>query len=170
MQKNTLFAMLFVAVCILFIACGGNEGKTFSNKTDSMAFAKAVIEQYENEPRAGRVLADTLENGDGFSPISWEQVEDYSKRYDANACLKSADGVIYQGFCIDTAGYNRLLRTKEIKGLYLRLGTKPNGANTIMILGTDQNGKIITTGGSAAVAPKDSTNFDNLNGCPTNCP
>lgn len=172
MQKIALNVAILIAISSFLMSCGGNSEKTLSTKSDSLAFAKAVMEQYKEEPRlAGRMVADTTDNNtEGFSPITWDQVQDYSKRYDTNPCLKSADGVIYQGFSIDTAGYNRLLRTREIKGLYMRLGTKPNGDNTIMILGTDQNGKIINTGTTTAAAPKDSTNFDQVVPCPSGCP
>jgi hypothetical protein len=172
MQKFTLNLVILIAISCLLIACGVNTEKTLSTKSDSLAFARAVMDQYKDDSRlAGRMVSDTTENnGERFSPISWDQVEDYSKRYDVNPCLRSADGVIYQGFSIDTAGYNRLLRTREIKGLYMRLGTKPNGDNTIMILGTDQNGKIINTGSYTAAAPKDSTNFDQVVPCPVECP
>jgi hypothetical protein len=175
MQKLTFRATGFLAVWILFVACNGSNSQRFSSKSDSLAFARAVLEQYP-ETTSGESLSDTvvsqrmlLKPGEGFSPISWEQVLDYGNRYDADPCLKSANGVFYQGFSIDTAGYTRLMNTKSIKGLYLRLGRKPDGDHTIMVLGTGQDGKIINTGETYR-APQDSTNFDSLQPCPDTCP
>lgn len=174
MQKKLRFAAAVSAVCISLISCDSNDSKTFSSKSDSLAFAKAVMDQYPEE-RAGRSVRDTTnpvsdpKPSDGFSPISWATVEAYSKNYDADACLKSPIGQYYQGFSIDTAGYNRLKRTLSIKGLYLRLGKKADGSYTIMVLGTDSNGNIINTG-ITSMAPLDSTNFDNVRTCPDFCP
>ncbi len=173
MQKKTLFVAAVLAISSSIISCDSTDSKTFSNKNDSVAFARAVLDQYP-EASSGRLVSDTTGfplpgPGDGFSPISWETVEDYSKRYDADPCLKSPTGVFYQGFSIDTAGYTRLMRTPSIKGLFMRLGKKPDGGYTIMILGTDAEGKIINTA-SVAGAPKDSTNFDQIPPCPAQCP
>ena len=174
MQKKTLYATAIAAVCTLLISCDGNDSKTFATKTDSVAFARAVMEQYP-DAGSGRI-ADTsfapvaLQGSDsGFSPISWETVEDYSKRYDAAPGLKAPEGYFYQGFSVDTAGYNLLLRSPLIKGIYLRLGQKPDASYTIMVLGLDRNGKIINSG-SGLRSPKDSTNFDNVGPCPSDCP
>lgn len=173
MLKKSVRAALFFAMLAFVASCNSGDSKTFSNKTDSLAFAQAVMDQYP-EARSTRMVSDTStpassKPGDSFSPISWQTVEDFSKRYDESPGLKSPQGFYYQGYSIDTAGYNRLMKTTSIKGLYLRLGKKPDGDYTIMILGTDANGKIINTEATAA-SPRDTTNFDNIPPCPDLCP
>ena len=167
-----------LGVCTTFFllcSCGGNEsGRQFATKQDSLAFAKAVMEKYPaaeekivGPDTTAPVKGRTFQAG-GMEPISWETVKKYSAGYDKYQPIKSPSGQGYKGFSIDSAGYNMLLQNKLIKGLYLRLGRKDDGSYTIMILGLDDKGNIITTKGNAN--NPDDTNFDQLPPCPTDCP
>ncbi len=184
MQKTFIQSLAGLLVTSAFLySCTGNSGQQFSSKEDSVRFARAVMEKYPGEKQGVPLAADTVpaEKGKdiqapkptGMQPISWETVLQYSESYDKDPQLKSPYGYYYKGFTIDTAGYNMLLKNATIKGLFLRLGKKVDGSYTIMVLGLDQKGGMVYSGGISAkggVALKDSSNFDNLNPCPEVCP
>ena len=178
MRKS--FSQCLLALIITSSAlysCNGTSSTQFSTKQDSLSFAKAVFLKYPGQGNS--VLSDTVppvrsgtsRDTTGMQPISWETVKLYSDYYDKDPQLKAPQGYYYQGFTVDTAGYSTLFKTTAIKGLYLRLGRKPDGAYTVMILGLDANGKRISAGeinrveGDPAIP-----DFDQLKPCPEYCP
>ncbi|ODT54273.1 MAG: hypothetical protein ABS68_02820 [Niastella sp. SCN 39-18] len=175
MPKITLRAICIIYLFICVESCQSPQSPAFNNKQDSLAFAQSVAKLYPLEvcPPKGPVT-DTAKTTK-ITSISWPTVLDYEQRYDRNPQIKSPGGDYYQGFSIDTEGWSMLQQQTSIKGLYLRLGQKPDLSYTIMLLGTDANGKIINQ-----VIAKDSlqkqyeaekfTNFDNLEPCPAFCP
>jgi hypothetical protein len=169
-------------VCSLLISCDSNSGKQFSSKQDSLSFAQAVMEKYPGEKVTSTLQQDTSGPAKGRSfqagqdvgvePIDWATVLLYQSNYDKDPQIKSPKGYFYQGFSVDSAAYNEIIKTASIKGLYLRLGKKPDGSYTIMILGLDANGNVMG-GNKFNKADGDAngdTNFDNTNPCPENCP
>lgn len=170
-----LQAILLIAI-VTMNACQTKQGnQVFNTKEDSVQFAKIVIEKYPNE---------FLELGDtsilptkhyGVQPIPWDTVVAYKDYYDKDPKLFNLRNEAYKGFNIDPAGYARIMKNPNIKGIYLRLGRRTTGEYTIMLLGTDINGKIISQeeipGPQTNLnSPKDTTDYDHLDPCPTNCP
>lgn len=163
--------------------CDGNTGSQFSTKQDSLSFAQAVMEKYPGLQAGSapeKLVQDTTPPAGGRSfqnvgmePITSATIEKLSGNYDKAHPLKDPKGFYYQGFSIDPAGYAQLLKTPSIQGLYLRLGKRDDGSYTIMVLGTDKNGKLInppTAGVAARDTLTDFTNFDALPPCPQDCP
>ncbi len=177
MKKH--FALLPAALLLTIVmmnACQNKqEGKSFNSKEDSVQFAKTVIEQYPNS---------FLETGDtsilptkpgGLQPIPWDTVLAYKNYYDKDPKLFNLENLPYKGFNIDPDGYRRIMKNAKVKGIYLRMGRRPSGEYTIMLLGTDSSGKIVSQVEVPALAgnetsPKDTTDYDHLEPCPTNCP
>lgn len=186
MQKSFIQSLLGLSlVCSLLYSCDGNSGQQFATKQDSIRFAQSVIEKYPAESSeklggalqqdtAGPAKGRTLQVGpDGaVQPIDWSTVLLYQSNYDKNPQIKSPKGYFYQGFSIDSAAWNKIINTPSIKGMYMRLGKKPDGSYTIMMLGLDAKGNVM--GGNKANkadgGPDDDTNWDNSMGCPENCP
>ncbi len=176
-------ASIFCA-CILslfVISCDSNSGKQFENKEDSVTFAKAVLEKYSLGQPLQNASRDTTPAGEvkglkapAMAPIDRKTILTYSLNYDKNPAMKDPAGFYYQGFSIDTAGYGTLIKTTAIKGLYLRLGRRDDGSYTIMVLGTDKDGKIISSytmnRNDTTSLGSDVTDFDALPPCPSNCP
>ena len=173
MRKFISIVIAYPFVSILLFSCN-NKGseKSFASKSDSIQFAKSVLKQYPSLSMAPNLNEDSISGfkpGNGMQPITWDTVMSYKTYYDKNPKLFNLMKQPYKGFSVDPAGYSMIFENKNIKGLYLRLGRKGDGAYTIMILGTDSTGNVINTSAFRA-APLDSTNFDNLNTCPDNCP
>ncbi|MFT3979691.1 MAG: hypothetical protein QM687_04420 [Ferruginibacter sp.] len=169
-----IYPVLTLASLLLY-GCGQNDTKPLETKEDSLVFARSIMDKYPQEGLHQQKPADTIPGGKGgtaekygFSPISWSTAQSYMANYDKDPQLKSPYGYYYQGFCVDTAGMIILRQTKEIKGLFLRIGKKDNGEYTVMVLGTNASGKIIDTL-SKDGDPK-GTNFDALDPCPNTCP
>ncbi|MBC7935791.1 MAG: hypothetical protein H7Y86_10615 [Rhizobacter sp.] len=182
MLKSFIQSLLGLCVVVsLFSGCAENSGKQFSTKQDSLTFARAVMETYGPE-QPDAVRYDTVppvkgrnfqtDPDGGIQPIDWSTVLLYQSNYDKDPQIKSPQGIFYQGFSVDSAAYKAIITTASIKGLYLRLGKKPDGSYTIMILGLDANGNVM--GGNKANkadgGPNDDTNWDNTFPCPENCP
>ncbi|MBK8712701.1 MAG: hypothetical protein IPL97_12640 [Niastella sp.] len=174
---HTMKFLLSVCIFYLFIcieSCQTPQSSAFANKQDSLVFAQSVAKLYPSEVCPPLPANDTTK-AIQITSIDWATVLDYEQRYDKDPKLKSPKGEFYQGFSIDAGGWNMIKQEASIKGLYLRLGQKPDLSYTIMLLGTDANGKIINE-----VIAKDSlqkqfeaeifTNFDNLEPCPATCP
>lgn len=183
MQKTFTHSLAGLLITSAFLySCSGNGGQQFSTKEDSVRFAQAVMQKYPGEKQGVPLFADTVPSGKGkdiqapkptgMQPISWETVIQYSESYDKDPQLKSPYGYYYKGFIVDTAGYDMLLKNASIKGLFLRLGKKADGSYTIMVLGLNEKGAVLNSGGIGLQgrALKDSSNFDNLNTCPEICP
>lgn len=162
--------LFFCAVS--FNACNGDGAKQFSTKEDSLSFARSVMEKYpvglksmqDSTPAKALPFSQT-----GLQPISWDTVVSYRNYYDKNPLLFNPLKQPYKGFSIDAAGYTNLLSNSAIKGLYLRLGRKGDGAYTIMVLGTDNAGNILQTDAALPATSQAISNFDNLNPCPDIC-
>jgi len=176
-NKFTSVLAAGIAAIYLLSSCTGTSSTTFSTKEDSIRFAQSVMEKYPGEqlsastdtvsPAKGR----NLRNAQGLTPISWATVVEYESAYDKDPQLKAPEGYYYQGFMIDPSGYDQLLKTPSIKGLYLRLGKKPDGSYTVMLLGLNKDGKIIHSSDSTNLDPgNDETNFDQVPACPQVCP
>lgn len=168
-----------IATGLLIGACNtGSSSPTLNNKQDSLSFARDIIKLYEAKQAGPSVSQqeDTLLQSagpvtDGMQPIGWDTFEKYKKYYDDNPLLFNPQKQAYKGFVIDTAGYKMLMANAEIKGLYLRLGRKEDGAYTIMILGTNASGQVIQTSGALInTSSTDPSNFDQLKSCPVDCP
>lgn len=170
-------------VCSLFIGCDSNSGKQFASKQDSLSFAQAVMEKYPGEKAGDSFQQDTsgpakgrtfqqAGSTEGVQPISWDTVLMYQANYDKDPQMKSPKGYYYQGFSVDSAAYQSIIKTPSIKGLYLRLGKKTDGSYTIMLLGLDAKGNVMggNKSNKADGGANGDTNFDNTNPCPENCP
>jgi hypothetical protein len=180
MLKLSFRVTVFCVITGLLIGgCNsGSSSPTLNNKQDSLSFARDIIKLYEAE-QPGRILSQqqdsivqsTISVTGGMQPIGWDTFEKYKKYYDENPLLFNPLKQAYKGFMVDTAGYNMLMGNTEIKGLYLRLGRKEDGAYTIMILGTNASGQVIQTSGAMInTSATDPSNFDHLNPCPQDCP
>jgi hypothetical protein len=171
-----LSAILFFTTVFLYSCNNGKSGNQFNSKEDSLSFAKDVMQKYGKEgslllPEQDTPLKARPLLGKGMEPISWETVVKFKDYYDKDPQLFNLDKQPYKGFSIDTAGYTMLMSNTHIKGLYLRLGRKDDGAYTIMILGTDANGQVLQTKNSLLKTTGDeNSNFDQVIPCPTNCP
>lgn len=167
-------------VCSLLSSCNGTADKQFSSKQDSLSFAQAVMAKYpeanasasaDTLSPAGAVKGRTFQTG-GMEPVNWATVLLYQSNYDKDPQLKSPQGYYYQGYLIDSAAYQKIIKTPSIKSLYCRLGKKPDGSYTILILGLDANGNVM--GGNKANkadgGAAEDTNYDNSQPCPQNCP
>lgn len=169
---KTLLAIAAITVLLTYTSCVSGSGGGFKSHEDSMRFAKAYYDKYpeENSVKIKYNSADSIA-AKGFGPITWEQVLAYKARYDKKPVIYSPTGVALDGFVIDTAGYNMILANKDIKGLYLRLGIKDDGAYTLMTLGTDSSGRVMKLSGkSINGVTNGNSNFDNIAICPTYCP
>jgi hypothetical protein len=176
-MKKSIFAFSAALLCFVLIqtSCTKQKGGgSFTNKADSIQFAKAVYALYPNEVATPPVL-DTLTppitEKQGVMPIPWDTVVAYKNYYAKNPQLYNPQKQPYQGFSIDPNGFDMIKSNDLIKGLYLCLGRRGNGAYTIMLLGTDENGNLINKGNTQGklANPKDSTNFDHLDPCPNTC-
>ena len=183
MQKSFIPSLLGLSlVCAMLYSCDGNSSQQFSTKEDSVRFAQAVLEKYPGEPMGAPLQQDTTGPAKGrtfqagpsgaVQPIDWATVLQYQSEYDKNPQIKSPKGVFYQGFSVDSAAYQAIIKTASIKGLYLRLGKKPDGSYTIMVLGLDASGNVMggNKSNKADGGPNDDTNWDNTVPCPENCP
>jgi len=149
-------------------------GSSFTSKSDSVQFAKAVYALYPNEvtePLVTDTLTPPITDQEGVRPIPWDTVLSYKQYYAKNPLLYNPQKQAYQGFSIDPNGYSMIKGNELIKGLYLCLGRKGDGAYTIMLLGTDENGNLINKGDTQGklANPKDSSNFDHVIPCPDQC-
>ncbi len=177
MHKNlciVLASLLFVA----YLTSGCDAGKTtqnLNNKEDSLQFARSVLQKYGSENILLSQEQDSAPSSrvmgmDSMQPITWATYLKYRDYYDQNPLLFNPDKKAYKGYTIDAAGYAKLIGNPAIKGVYLRLGRKEDGSYTIMILGTDASGQILTTSDMLSTEGDGDTNFDNILPCPTNCP
>ena len=170
MRPLTALAGIFL-LCLIFTytSCTNGSGTIFRTKEDSLAFAKNYFEKYPGENNV-RVKYGGDTTMKGLTPISWPTVKAYQSNYDKNPFILSPAGVPLNGFNIDSAGYTKLLNSKNIKGLYLRFGVKSNGAFTILILGTDAKGNVMKDTIRGGVGDGTGTNYDETPPCPVNCP
>ncbi len=164
---------VFIAVvlfsCLLLWSCNDNGGKVFATKDDSVKFAKSVAEIYRAEVCTLTAPPDTFKNG--VQAIPTDTVRAYQQYYDKGPKLFDTAGRPYKGFSVDPAGYYKITSNPRIKGIYLRFGRRANGSYTIMLLGTDEKGNLITSAAATErEAVGDNTNFDHVLPCPTNCP
>ncbi|HSN60606.1 MAG TPA: hypothetical protein VLR49_06710 [Ferruginibacter sp.] len=169
-------AFLFSGI-FLFSCNTGNSGKQLNNKEDSLNFAREIIQKYgtngallspeQDTPVKARTLT-----GKGVEPITWDTVMSYQDYYDKDPLLFSPEKKAYKGFSVDPRGYSMITGNSNIKGLYLRLGRKADGAYTIMILGTDSLGNILQKNNvqSKSLDGDAYSNFDNTTPCPDICP
>ncbi len=177
MYKHLLKVLASLLV-VAFAMAGCNSGdssQAFRSKNDSLQFARTVMQQYGREsvlltqeqdsaPRASVMGVDSMQ------PITWKTYLKYKDYYDKNPLIFNPNKQAYKGYTIDAVGYARLLNNAAIKGLYLRLGRRDDGSYTIMILGTDANGQVLSSSDSLSTEGDGDSNFDNILACPTNCP
>jgi hypothetical protein len=174
MQKLILATLITCAGLLALSSCNDNTGGTsFKTKEDSINFAKSVMEIYPDSARpvirrmARSMAADTV--NPGMMPIPWDTLTNYVKAYNEDSRkLLNPNGKPYEGFTIDAEGYRLLLENADIQGLYLRLAKKADGSYTIIIMGTDGNGKPLQN--SATPPSSGNSIFDNLRPCPDVCP
>lgn len=169
----SLLTLALLCALITYTSCV-NQTSEFRTKEDSLKFAKSIFAKYpdENSVITPYRYEDTSMKK-VFKPISWEEVETYKKLYDRKPIIYGPDGVAMKGYFIDSTGYSMIKSNPIIKGLYLRLGRKPDGLFTIMVLGTDRKGNVVRDMMGKEMLPKqpkDSTNFDNTPPCPNDCP
>ncbi len=163
---------VFAGLCILltYTSCTSG-GSGFTTKQDSLNFAKAYFNKYPDENSViAKYNSDDSVVAKGFGPISWTTVKAYEQAYDKNPLIFSLDGKPLKGYIIDTAGYSMLKANKAIKGIYMRLGKKADGAITIMILGLDASGEILKDSAEKMPGENPPGTYDNTDPCPKNCP
>lgn len=185
MQKSFIQSLAgAVLICSLLYSCdSGSGGQQFNSKEDSLRFAQSVMQQYPGESLGASLQQDTTGPAkgktfqqagpeDAVRPISWDTVLLYQSNYDKNPQIKSPKGYYYQGFSIDSASYQTIIKTPSIKSLFFRLGRKNDGSYTIMVLGLDAKGNVMggDKSNKADGGPNDDTNWDNTYPCPETCP
>ncbi|GEM_PF-2456490 len=174
---SKLAAAFLFSVIFLFSCNTGNSGKQLNNKEDSLNFAREIMQKYANDgsllsPKQDSPLKARTLAGKGVEPITWDTVLSYQNYYDKAPLLFNPEKMAYKGFSVDPRGYSMIAGNSNIKGLYLRLGRKGDGAYTIMILGTDSVGNILQKNNvqSKSIEGDASSNFDNTTPCPEICP
>lgn len=173
MKLLTAFAAtLLLCFALTQTSCSNGNDVVFKTKDDSLKFAKAYYQKYPGENSVTTQYRSDSAGATGFGPILWKDVLNYEAAYDKQPIIYNPAGVALQGFAIDTTGYSMIQKNPIIKGLYLRFGRKYDGSFTIMVLGTNAKGYIMTDN-----IAKDSTlgdgapsNFDNIPPCPQICP
>lgn len=165
------------AVCItglVFTTGCQQPGKAFTTKEDSLNFAKAYFNQYPEENSVKTKLKSDSGSASAVQPLNWAEVLRYRDQYDKQPLIYNIKGDALKGFSVDANGYNQIKSNSFIKGLYLRLGRKDDGTFTIMLLGTDGNGKVLgenqQTQRKALKDSTEQTDYDNVEPCPANCP
>ncbi len=173
MKKLTVIAAITAILgLITFASCNSGDGVTLKSRADSLRVARAYFNKYpdENSLKIKYQSADSIV-AKGVRPITWGEVERYKANYDKRPLIFNPDGKALNGFLIDSTGYSLIVRNKNIKGLYLRLGKKDDEVFTIMLLGTDITGAVIRDSGYVNQGTYSASgNFDNVLPCPTNCP
>jgi hypothetical protein len=169
---TALAGVCAISLLVTFVSCTSGDGVILKSRADSLRFARGYFDKYpeENSLKIKYRSADSVV-AKGVHPITWLEVEKYKKSYDKHPLIFSSDGKALNGFLIDSTGYALILGNKNIKGLYLRLGKKDDGAFTIMLLGTDAKGAVIRDTTYTNQGTYDTNgDFDNVLPCPTNCP
>ncbi len=166
MNPVASLALMISFALLLSIASCTSASQQFTSKEDSLAFAKKVFEAYPEENSV--IVNYALGDSDKFRAISWDEVNDFKKRYDAKPLIYGADGKPLKGFFIPMQDYSQIQSKAAIKGLYLRLAKRPDNSFTIMVLGLNEKGDVMDGTQQRAVA--DTTNFDFVPPCPDHCP
>jgi len=145
-------------------------------RNDSIAIAKAIKEDYPdsvNNERMARAMpesdASPLDVNIKPPAIQWEDVLAYKAKYDAAPVMRNSSGDAIKGFMVNEETYRYLLANKEIKGLYIRLAKNPANDYTLLLLGTDEKGRLLVTSKEQEVSSL-YANFNYLGECPSGCP
>lgn len=173
----TKFYSVFIISIGMIMAVGCNETSTskLQTKTDSLEFARKVMEMYPDStvataPRMARTsraaVGDTSVDLTGYLP--WDSILKYRDNYDKEPFVIPGVSKGYFGFMVSKETYRAMLNNPKIEGLYLRFGKRSDGNYTIMILGTDASGNLIEFSSESAAGGQ--SNFDNLTPCPNACP
>jgi hypothetical protein len=165
---KVLTAIAAICVAFTYTSCTSGRGSAFKTHEDSLAFAKNYFNKYPDENSVvTRFSSDDTTIMKGIQPITWATVTKYSGKYDVKPLIYNSAGEALKGYMVDSTGFSMILANKEIKGVYLRLGRKDDGAVTIMLLGLDGKNHLIkdSTGGYNG-----DVNFDNTLACPKICP
>ncbi|MDB5201870.1 MAG: hypothetical protein JWQ27_1279 [Ferruginibacter sp.] len=173
-MTNKLQSRAGLFLLLLLAACTQNHSVSFSTAQDSISFARAVMEKYPlgASPRSqAKLTRDTTRIDDkGTRPIAWSDVISFKDYYDKDPVLTNPSGQPYHGWMVSPEGYARIKAIPEIEALYLRMGRKPDGSYTIMLLGMDGKGNVLNVGKDTLLGnPKDSTNYDFNEPCPNTC-
>ena len=174
-MKRTISIIGAICIASLIFSTSCNQaGTAFTTKADSLNFAKAYFNQYPEENSVKIKLKSEIGSASAVQPINWQEVTRYRDQYDKQPLIYNFKEEALKGFLVDANGYKKIQSNSNIKGLYLRLARKDDGSFTIMLLGTDESGKVIEGNKQNQMkSAKDSTedsDFDNLDPCPENCP
>ncbi len=173
----TNFYAVFIISIGMILAVGCNETSTskMQTKTDSLDFARKVMEMYPDSAistpaRSARTsraaVGDTSIDLSGYLP--WDSVLKYKDNYDKDPFVMPGLPKAYFGFMLKKETYRAILDNASIEGLYLRFGRRSDGTYTIMVLGTNADGNLIEFSNEQAAGAH--SNFDNLTPCPFTCP
>jgi hypothetical protein len=99
--------------------------------------------------------------------ISFSTVMSYRDAYNQHPIMRDPQtNLIVKGFTIDAKGVQIIRDSLRYRQIYIRLGRKPNGHYTMMLLPLDANGNLVQNGTNPGVG----ANYDNLEPCPDECP
>jgi hypothetical protein len=176
-SKSTL--SIFLAGIAVISGCQQpNQQKSNEplTRNDSIAIARAIKEDYPdsaNNERMARSMPESAASpldADIKPPaIQWEDVLAYKAKYDAAPVMRNSSGDAIKGFMVNEETYRYLLANKDIKGLYIRLAKNPANDYTLLLLGTDETGRLLVTSKEQEVSSS-YANFNYLGTCPTLCP
>lgn len=172
MRKLFIAALLCFGVLYLLPSCQ-QPGASFQTKEDSLKFAKAYFDLYPNDNSVVTKWNSDSGSSSAVQPINWDEVLRYKEQYDKHPLIYNIKGEALKGFLVDANGYSQIKGNNDIKGLYLRLARKDDGAFTIMLLGTDETGRVIGENKAQMRSAEDSakdSDFDNVDPCPASCP
>ena len=176
-SKSTL--SIFLAGIAVISGCQQpNQQKSNEplTRNDSIAIARAIKEDYPDSANNERMARSMPESA--ASPldvdikppaIQWEDVLAYKAKYDAAPVMRNSSGDAIKGFMVNEETYRYLLANKDIKGLYIRLAKNPANDYTLLLLGTDETGRLLVTSKGQEVSSL-YANFNYLGQCPSLCP
>lgn len=168
-------ALIISMGMILAVGCNETSSSKMQTQSDSLEFARKIIEMYPDStvataPLTARTsrapLGDTSIDLSGFLP--WDSVIKFKDNYDKDPFVIPGVTKGYFGFMVSKETYRAMLDNTNIEGLYLRFGRKSDGNYTIMLLGTNAAGNLIEFSNEQAAGAHG--NFDNTLPCPSNCP
>ena len=175
-MPTKFYSVLIISIgMILAVGCNETSTSKMQTKTDSLEFARKVMEMYPDSALATPIrsartsraaVGDTTIDLSGYLP--WDSVIKYKDNYDKDPFVIPGVPKGYFGFMMNKQTYRAILDNANIEGLYLRFGRKSDGTYTIMILGTDAEGKLLEFSNEQAGGAH--SNFDNTLPCPSNCP
>jgi hypothetical protein len=165
MQLKIPHAIVISIGTMFALSCNeGGGSSSMKTKEDSLAFARAVMERYPERATSRAMMMAADSSGEIAPPeIAWDSVVKYRDRYDKNPFALEAAEKPINGYVVDESTYALITGNPDIKSLFLAFGRKADESHTIMLLGLDADGKMISDDAKHA-------NYDYSSPCPDRCP